>query len=259
MKRSIREIRIKLKEILKSDTKELVQDLNTELKNLREQRLQYENGNQELKNTITNITHDMRTPLTAISGYIDLIKENKDDKKQQEYLGIVERKTNDLIHLTENLFDYAKIVDLGENIKKEKCCINELLEETLANYYSIFKEKNIVPEIKICNEKVYKNLNKNTIIRVFENILSNICKYSDGNFKVILENKGKIIFSNKAISLNTLTVRKIFDRYFTVENGEKANGLGLSIAKQLVELNNGKINAKYIKGNLIIEIIFSDD
>ena len=264
IKKSIKEIRIDLKEILKSDTnnliristndkdiKELAKDLNVELKNLREQRLQYENGNQELKKTITNISHDIRTPLTAISGYIDLMKEDK----KEEYLKIVERKTNDLISLTENLFDYAKIVDIGEEMAKDNCCINEILEEALVNYYTILKEKNIIPEIKISSKKIYRTINKNTLIRVFENILSNVSKYSNGNFKVILEDSGKIIFSNKSTSLDATTVEKIFNRYFTVENAKKSNGLGLSIAKQLIELNGGNITAKYVKENLIIEIM----
>ena len=264
IKKSIKEIRIDLKEILKSDTnnliristndkdiKELAKDLNVELKNLREQRLQYENGNQELKKTITNISHDIRTPLTAISGYIDLMKEDK----KEEYLKIVERKTNDLISLTESLFDYAKIVDIGEEMAKDNCCINEILEEALVNYYTILKEKNIIPEIKISSKKIYRTINKNTLIRVFENILSNVSKYSNGNFKVILEDSGKIIFSNKATSLDATTVEKIFNRYFTVENAKKSNGLGLSIAKQLIELNGGNITAKYVKENLIIEIM----
>lgn len=266
VKKSIREIRTELKEILKSDTnnlltisssnkeiKKLANDLNIELKELRKHKLQYENGNQELKKTITNISHDMRTPLTAINGYIDLIKDEKD--KQNEYIEIIERKTNDLITLTEQLFDFSKTIDIGTKIKKEECCINEILEESLANYYIIFKEKNIIPQIEVTEKKIYKIVNKNTIIRVFENILSNVSKYSNGDFKVVLDKEGKIIFSNKATSLDATTVQKIFDRYFTVESAKKSTGLGLSIAKQLVELNGGIIKADYINGYLIIVVL----
>lgn len=265
--KSIREIRTSFSEILNSDTnslltistnnkeiKKLTNDLNSELKDLRRQKLQYENGNQELKRNITNISHDLRTPLTAINGYIDLIKENNNADKQKEYLETIERKTNDLIELTETLFDFSKTMDTGVKIKKEKSCINELLEETLANYYIVFKEKNIQPKIEICTEKIYRNIDKNSIIRVFENILSNVTKYSNGDCEVILTNNGKITFSNKATSLDATTVEKIFDRYYTVENAKKSTGLGLSIAKQLVELNGGKIIGKYVKGKLIIEI-----
>ena len=140
------------------------------------------------------------------------------------------------------------------NIQKEKICINELLEEVLANFYVVFKENNIVPDIEIEQRKIYKIIDKNTIIRVFENILSNVTKYSSGEFKVKLDGMGIITFSNKSSSLDATTVEKIFDRYYTVENAKKSTGIGLSIAKQLVELNNGSINGKYEKGKLIIEI-----
>ncbi len=265
IKISLKEIRISFRDILKSDTnnlisistsnkeiKELANDLNIELNILRKQRLQYENGNQELKRLMTNISHDMRTPLTAINGYIELI--DKNPSKQNEYIKVIKRKTDDLISLTDQLFDFSRTMDIGVKIKKENCCINELLEESLANNYGILKSQNIIPEVTICQEKIFKELDKNTIIRVFENILSNVSKYSNGDFRVILDSTGKITFLNKATSLDATTVQKIFDRYFTVENAKKSTGLGLSIAKQLVELNGGNITAEYINGYLIIEI-----
>ena len=267
MKNEIKNIESSFSELIKLDTnkllttnggskelQKLVNSLNESLKNLRKLELEYKNGNSELKKTITNISHDLRTPLTAISGYIDLIKESKDKSKNEEYLIIIERKTDELISLTENLFDFVKTVDIGEKIEKNNYSINEILEESLANFYSIFKEKSIEPEIEICEEKIIRNINKASMIRVFENIFSNTVKYSNGDFKVKLEKDGKITFSNKATTLDYTTVQKIFDRYFTLENAKKSNGLGLSIAKQLVELNGGKIFANYIKGKLVIKI-----
>lgn len=267
IKKALKEIEKSLNNILKSDTNNLITTsssdkyienliiiFNNELKIMRNQKLQYKNGNQELKRTITDISHDLRTPLTAIKGYIDLIKEENSNKKNEKYIKIIEKKSNELVELTEQLFDFSKTLDMNIEINKENCCINEILEETLIDYYKIFKEKNIKPEILLCEEKVYRMINKASIVRIFENILSNILKYSNNNFKVELKNSGKIIFSNKATNLDETTVQKIFDRYFTVENAKKATGLGLSIAKQLVELNNGTINAKYIKDILIIEI-----
>ena len=267
MKKSLKEIEISLEQILKEDTNNLIsistsdkdirkiaQILNKNLQDLRKQKLQYQNGNQELIRTIANISHDIRTPLTGIIGYMDLIKEEADEHKKQKYLEIIERKANDLALLTDQLFNYSKTMDTPTHIKKETHCINEIIEETLVSFYSIFKANNIVPEIDICKEKIYRNIDKNTMTRVFENILSNVSKYSDGNFKVKLEDNGKITFSNKAESLDATTVQKIFDRYFTVENAKKSTGIGLSIAKQLIELNGGKILAKYQNGDLIIEI-----
>lgn len=281
--KDIKKIGENLEEILTNDTNNLITvstsnkqikkvagKLNTELKKLRKVKIQYENGSEELKRTITNISHDMRTPLTAISGYIELMENNieaeeannskskimRREENKQKYLKIIKRKTSELIELTEQVFKFSTTMDTLWKIDKENCCINEILEEILAEYYSIFKKKNIVPEINICNEMIYKNLNKNSLIRIFENILSNMIKYSDGNFKIKLERSGKIIFSNKAKKLDTTTVQKIFDRYFTVENANNVTGVGLSIAKQLVEINEGNIIAKYMDGNLVIEVQF---
>lgn len=236
------------------DIKKLANILNIELKKIRKKEIEYKVGNQELKKIITNISHDLRTPLTAIKGYIDLIKNNNESDKQYEYMEIIERKTNDVIVLTEQLFDFSKTMDLEINIKKEKNKINNILEEAIANYYVVFKEKNIKPKIEITEKNIYRNIDRSTILRVFENILSNVYKYSNGDFKVVLDENGKIIFSNKATSLDATTVEKIFNRYYTVQNAKKSTGVGLSIAKQLVELNGGTINAKYIKSYLIIEI-----
>lgn len=269
IKKSIREIRIDLKKILKSDTnnlltissndreiKKLTNDLNQELRELRKQRLQYEKGNQELKKSITNISHDLRTPLTAISGYIDLLKEENLNDRQNKYVKIVDNKTKELISLTEQLFDFSQSLDLEKEIKKENCCINDILEETIASYYKMFKEKNIVPHIEICEKKIYKNVDKVMLVRIFENLISNTIKYSDNDCNIVLEEDGKIIFSNKASELDITTVKKIFDRYYTVENVKKHSGVGLSIAKQLVEMNGGTITAKYLKDTLHIEILF---
>ena len=265
IKKSIKETVKSLENILKTDTnnlitvsdksvKNLASFLNRELKDLRKERLQYENGNQELKRNITNISHDLRTPLTAIRGYVDLLQEENLPQKGEEYLKIINKKVGELTELTGQLFDFSKTIETDMDLVKENSCINELLEEALVGYYPIFKENNIVPEISICEEKVYREINKASITRVFENIFSNVVKYSNGNFKVELKSDGKIIFSNNATSLDATTVQKIFDRYFSVENAKESTGIGLSIAKQLVELNGGSISADYVKNVLVIEV-----
>lgn len=267
IKQSIKEIEKSFSKILRTDSnniiaisssdkdiKNLTVNLNNNLSELRGQKLQYKNGNQELKKIITNISHDLRTPLTAIKGYVDLIEQEKLSNNQKKYLKVIQKKSNELTELTGQLFEYTKLMDIDVKIKKEECCINEILEETLVSYYSIFKEQDIIPNISICSTKVYKIVNKISIIRVFENILSNVIKYSNGDLKVEMQENGTITFSNKATSLDETTVQKIFDRYFSVENAKESTGIGLSIAKQLVELNNGSIKAEYVNGYLIIEI-----
>ena len=266
VKKSLKEIRLDLRKILKTDTNNLINtsssdkevsnlsnDLNVELMSLRKQRLEYENGNQELKQAITNISHDLRTPLTGINGYVDLLKEEELTEKQYRYVQKINDKTTELINLTEQLFDYSRSLDLEKRICKKSYCINEILEETIGEYYKLFQEHNINPDIKICEKQIYKNVDKTMIIRIFENLISNIIRYSDNDCNIELKD-GKIIFFNKSSKLDATTVRKIFDRYYTVDDISKNSGVGLSITKQLVEINGGSILAKYLKDTLYIVI-----
>lgn len=264
---SIKEIETNIEKILKEDSnrlitistnninlKKLANNLNLYIYEFRKREKKYKNGNQELQKSITNISHDLRTPLTAIKGYIDLIRKDNLNKKQSNYLKIISDKVDILTTLTEQLYDYSKCLDLKDKIKKEKVCINDILEDVLVSYYELFKQKNIIPKILIVEKKIFKYLDKNMFVRVLENIISNALKYSEDNFEVNLLDNGKIIISNKAKSLNITNVNKIFNRYYTLQTGSKSSGLGLSIAKQLIELNGGNIYAKYKNNNLIIEI-----
>ena len=266
---SIKEIEDNLDIILNNDTNKLITistsnkrlnrlttNLNSSLIKIRKLEISYKNGNKELQESITNISHDLRTPLTAIKGYIDLIKKEKSKKKIVEYLKIIENKTEDLVILTEQLYDYSKSLDLKDKLKKEKVCINDILEDTILSYYALIKKKNLTPEINITTKRIYRKIDKNMAIRILENIISNTIKYTDEDIKITLLDNGKIIIKNKSHVLDNTTVNKMFDRYYTIESGSNTSGIGLSIAKQLVNINGGKITAKYSQGYLIVELEF---
>ena len=247
-KKALREIEKSFQFILESDTNHLITTASTDqtVRNF------VAKLNEELIEL--NISHDLRTPLTAITGYLDFMQQEPLTKNQTRYLEIIQQKSEELTELTGQLFDFSKTMDLSGKMEKERCCINTILEETLLSYYTILKEKKIVPEVSICEKKIEKDVHKNSVVRVFENILSNLVKYSEKTFRVELQENGLLTFSNRASSLDETTVQKIFDRYFSVENAKESTGIGLSIAKQLVELNGGTITAQYQKGYLTIQI-----
>lgn len=238
------------------EIKKLAVLLNENLRNLRKLELEYKNGNQELKSSITNISHDLRTPLTAIRAYLDLMDYKNLSDQQIKYLEIMDNKVKDLTELTEQLFDFAKDMDIQNEFKGEDICINDILEDSIADFYSLFQKHHITPKIEICEEKVIRLLNKNMLKRIFENIISNAIKYGENDFKIKMYDNGIIEFSNKTESLDSTSLEKIFARYYTVRNVKKSNGIGLSIAKQLVELSGGKIEATYKDSWLNIKIKF---
>lgn len=233
----------------------LAADINRELKLLRAQRRRYQQGDRELKEAVTNISHDLRTPLTAISGYLELLEEEEKSEAAKRYLSCIKNRTEAMKGLTEELFCYT-IVRAEEPKKKEETDISGVLEESLLSFYGAMASAGITPEIQITDKKIIRNVNKTSLARVFGNIISNMIKYSEGEVKAELLDSGEIRFSNKAPKLRAVQVEKLFDRFFTVEDARVSTGLGLSIAKTLTEEMGGSIRAEYREERLTIFLIF---
>ena len=235
--------------------RQLAADINMQLRLLRKQRHKYLTGDRELKEAVTNISHDLRTPLTAICGYLDLL--DKEDKSENtfRYLSLIGNRVDAMKQLTEELFRYSVILSTGELVL-ESVCVNGVLEESIAAFYGALTSRNIQPEIHITENRIERQLNREALGRVFSNILNNALKYSDGDLEVFLHDDGEIIFSNTASRLNEVQVGKLFDRFFTVEAARNSNGLGLAISKTLVEQMGGTIQAKSEEGRLYICIYF---
>ena len=130
----------------------LAADINRELKLLRAQRRRYQQGDRELKEAVTNISHDLRTPLTAISGYLELLEEEEKSEAAKRYLSCIKNRTEAMKGLTEELFCYT-IVRTEEPKKKEETDISGVLEESLLNFYGAMVSAGITPEIQITDKK----------------------------------------------------------------------------------------------------------
>ena len=234
----------------------LASEINEQLRLLRKQRHKYVNGDRELKEAVTNISHDLRTPLTAICGYMDLLKLEEKSAAVSRYLALIENRTEALKQLTEELFRYSVILSTQEDMDMEMVSVNAVLEESIAAFYEELTKRQITPSICMTKMQINRNLNKAALSRIFSNILNNALKYSDGDLVITLLDDGTLIFSNTASGLNEVQVGKLFDRFFTVEAARNSNGLGLSIAKSLVEHMGGTITALYAEQKLSIVIRF---
>lgn len=264
IKKSAAEISEKLKAKLNSDTNTLIDissgdkdmrrlaaALNTELERLGKQRRVYLKGDRELKNAITNISHDLRTPLTALCGYLELLAEENLDKTSKMYLTHIFERTEAMKRLTEELFRYSVSVSEKEPIL-ERVCINDILEESIASFYGAVTEREITPVISLTEKRVMRISDKTAISRIFSNIISNALKYSAGDFFVAMNGDGEILFKNSAKNLDKISTGKLFDRFYTVEDGSSSTGLGLSIAKALTQRLGGEIGAEKENGMLVI-------
>jgi len=232
----------------------LADSINKQLKLLRKEHLQYHQGNTELKTAITNISHDIRTPLTAIYGYLDMLQQTDDPEKHKKYIAIMKERAELMKQLTEELFRYSVIVSEESEMQTESVNVVQVLEDSIMGYFAALNEKGIVPEVQLTEEAVIRELNKEYLARIFSNLLNNALKYSDGDLLIKLSAEGVITFTNTARDLSAVEVEQLFDRFYTVEAAHHSTGLGLSIARTLVERMGGTITAEYTDSKLTIRI-----
>ena len=269
LRHSIREAAEELDEKLRTDTNTLISistgdrtvrtlaaQINNRLRVLRKERLKLQVGSDELTTAVTNISHDLRTPLTAICGYLDLLEQEPQSEKSGRYLAVIRERTDAMRSLTEELFRYSVITATMDKLCMERVSLNDILEQSLAGFYGALSARGITPEIRIPEAAVVRKLDAAALRRIFDNILSNAVKYSSGDLAVSLMPDGAVTFSNSAPSLSRVQAERLFDRFYTVETARSSTGLGLSIAKLLTEKMGGTITAEYESGHLQICIAF---
>ena len=217
----------------------LAAELNVQLKELRRQRLRYENGDRELKEAVANVSHDLRTPLTAICGYLELLERGDNPPEQARYLALMADRAEAMRQLTGELLD-----------------LNAAVEEAVASFYGALVEGGITPSVSLPEGRVVRKLDRSALSRVLGNLLANALKYSGGDLDVVLAPDGAITLSNAAPGLDEVQVGRLFDRFYTVEAGRGSTGLGLSIARTLTERMGGAITARYAAGRLSVSLQF---
>lgn len=271
LQKSLDDIAAQLGERLSSDTntpiflptrdahaRRLAAELNAQLKELRRLRQRYENGDRELKEAVTNVSHDLRTPLTAICGYLELLDKGDKTREQARYLALISDRAEAMRRLTEELLRYSVAASLEDDLVLEPVDLNGAVEEAVASFYGALMEGGVTPSVSLPEKRVARNLDRAALSRILGNLLANALKYSAGDLEVALDEDGAITLSNAATKLDEVQVGRLFDRFYTVETGRHSTGLGLSIAKALTERLSGTIAARYEDGRLRVELRFPE-
>ena len=239
------------------ELRRLAAALNEELRLLRKERLRYQQGDRELKEAVVNVSHDLRTPLTALSGYVELLKGEALSPAGQRYLSQIEDRAQAMQAMTEELFRYSLAAE-ETALTLEPVDLRAAVEEALLSFYGAFQQKGVVPQLSLPQGPVTRQLDKVALSRVLGNILTNALKYSPGELAVALSPAGVLTFSNPAPGLDPVSAGRLFHRFYTVESSAQSTGLGLSIARELTQRLGGTISAQWESGRLQVELTFPE-
>lgn len=238
----------------------LAASLNKFLKDIK--RRKYVTGNQEdsFKQSITSISHDLRTPLTSASGYIQMLyKDELDEEKQKKYIGIIQNRINAVNGMLNQLFEYTRLEADVYQLECEKIDLNGILCDTISMFYDELKLREIEPDIQIEEGPVWIYGDSFAWIRVIENIISNAIKYGEDMIGISLQKKDGgtyLRISNRTSAIEQKDVDYIFERFYTTDLSKmkRSTGLGLAIAKEFVIKMGGSIEAELHEDMFAINI-----
>lgn len=259
------DLEYRIEEVGEDEISKIARNINSMAKEIND-RMEKERRAEKTKNDlITNVSHDLRTPLTSVMGYIGLIKAGKYDNQEQmeEYLDIAFKKSEKIKVLMEDLFEYTKLSNDMVKLDKTEVDIGEFLSQLIEEYTPVFDD-NEIKVIKDIERNLICNIDTNKMLRVFENLISNVIKYATKpcDFEVTLMKLGgkvRIEFANRCEHIPKDKINKLFDRFYRIDESRNSNkatgsGLGLAISKNIIALHEGSIWAEYVDDKIIFLI-----
>lgn len=249
-------------EKLDKDTEQLAMSINNLLEKYRYTGQQIERNDSLFRDTITSLSHDLRTPLATANGYIQLLLEQGLSDQQREFVEIANERVSTVKMLLDQLFEFARIEANELKLHNQNTDVNSILRDVLATYFSEFEKKDIMPSIDIPDTPVMIWADKDALSRVFSNIIYNALIHGDGEYKIssaITEKHCKICISNRSETICQEDVPHLFDRFYTTDQSrtKKTTGLGLTIARRLTLQMGGEIEAQLQNKTFEIHISFT--
>jgi sensor histidine kinase/response regulator len=241
----------------------LIGEINELLKEMRRYEADYQKRKHDLEQMTTNISHDLRTPLTSAMGYLGLIRSSSvSEEEKSKELEIIEKRLIRLEELLNSFFEFSKVISEGKAPELERINLVAVLEEAIVHYYDDYCGQSRAIRLECEENRICLNSNHNMLVRIFDNLINNALKHGCGDLIISVSESGKngaeIHFENGTKD-HDIDASRVFDEFYTTDiSRTKGNtGLGLAIAKQFTELLGGKIHAECEKEQFTIIIIFN--
>ena len=234
--------------------------LNDLLELRRKEKQYYQEKETLIADTYTNLSHDIRTPLTSLDGYFQLMEACENVEEQRRYLNIIHERIHSLNEMLEELFMFTKLKNESYRLELTSCCINRILKETVFSYYDEWVRREIQPDIQITEEQLYIDGNKQGLSRIIQNVIKNGLDHGEKKIRIVLkreQNQAVLRISNQVIASEN--IEHVFDRFYKADaaRSKTSTGLGLSIAREFVRRMNGEIGAKIEENEFIVEMSFN--
>ena len=236
--------------------------LNDLLELRRKEKQYYQEKETLIADTYTNLSHDIRTPLTSLDGYFQLMEACENGEEQRRYLNIIHERIHSLNEMLEELFMFTKLKNESYRLELTSCCINRILKETVFSYYDDWVRREIQPDIQITEEQLYIDGNKQGLSRIIQNVIKNGLDHGEKKIRIVLkreQNQAVLRISNQVIASEKIDIEHVFDRFYKADaaRSKTSTGLGLSIAREFVRRMNGEIGAKIEENEFIVEMSFN--
>jgi len=235
--------------------------LNDLLELRRKEKQYYQEKETLIADTYTNLSHDIRTPLTSLDGYFQLMEACENVEEQRRYLNIIHERIHSLNEMLEELFMFTKLKNESYRLELTSCCINRILKATVFSYYDDWVRREIQPDIQITEEQLYIDGNKQGLSRIIQNVIKNGLDHGEKKIRIVLkreQNRAVLRISNQVIASEKIDIEHVFDRFYKADaaRSKTSTGLGLSIAREFVRRMNGEIGAKIEENEFIVEMSF---
>ncbi|MBC5757949.1 HAMP domain-containing histidine kinase [Blautia sp. BX19] len=235
--------------------------LNDLLELRRKEKQYYQEKETLIADTYTNLSHDIRTPLTSLDGYFQLMEACENVEEQRRYLNIIHERIHSLNEMLEELFMFTKLKNESYRLELTSCCINRILKETVFSYYDDWVRREIQPDIQITEEQLYIDGNKQGLSRIIQNVIKNGLDHGEKKIRIVLkreQNQAVLRVSNQVTASEQIDIEHVFDRFYKADaaRSKTSTGLGLSIAREFVRRMNGEIGAKIEENEFIVEMSF---